>query len=198
LPGQLAVVSHEHQSCTHCRVELEDQAHDLGRGFGVEIACGFIGKQDLRAVHKRARDRDPLLLAAGELNWVVIESTIETNAFEQIGGATARVVFAADLRRDHDVFQRGERRQKLKALKHKAEEYVTDARQLFFTGAMQSDAIEIHGSFSRPLQTGADGDQRGFSAARRTDNSARASSLNRKRNIIENLKRLRAALKKLG
>ena len=45
---------------------LEERDH-LGAGARVELAGGLVGEQQLRLVRQRARDRDALLLAAGEL-----------------------------------------------------------------------------------------------------------------------------------
>ena len=44
-----------------------DQQHDLLPGLGVELAGRLVGQQQPRPVRQRAGDRDPLLLAAGEL-----------------------------------------------------------------------------------------------------------------------------------
>ncbi len=41
------------------------QAHDLLRGLGVELAGRLVREQQLRAPGQRPGDRDPLLLAAG-------------------------------------------------------------------------------------------------------------------------------------
>ena len=48
-------------------IELADDLHDLVRGPRVEIAGRLVGQQQLGGVDQRARDRDALLLAAGEL-----------------------------------------------------------------------------------------------------------------------------------
>jgi hypothetical protein len=44
-----------------------EQPHDLLAGLGVELAGGLVRQQHLRAAGQRPGDRDPLLLAAGEL-----------------------------------------------------------------------------------------------------------------------------------
>jgi hypothetical protein len=43
------------------------QAHDLLGGLRVELTGGLVGQQELRAAGQRPGDRDPLLLAAGQL-----------------------------------------------------------------------------------------------------------------------------------
>ena len=48
-----------------CR--LGEEGHDLDAGLRVEVAGRLVGQQDRRIVHERARDRDALALAAGQL-----------------------------------------------------------------------------------------------------------------------------------
>jgi len=42
-------------------------AHDVVVGFGVQRAGRLVGENQTRVIHDRPRDRDPLLLSAGEL-----------------------------------------------------------------------------------------------------------------------------------
>src|SRR5882724_4673839 len=48
-------------------IELLENGHDLNAGSAVEIAGRFICQQYLWIIDQRARDRDALLLTAGEL-----------------------------------------------------------------------------------------------------------------------------------
>ena len=48
-------------------VEAVEGVEDFKAGFGVEVACGFVGENEERVVHERTSDGDALLLAAGEL-----------------------------------------------------------------------------------------------------------------------------------
>ena len=43
------------------------QRHDLDAGLRVEVSGGFVGQDDRRLVHQRARNGDTLPLTAGEL-----------------------------------------------------------------------------------------------------------------------------------
>ena len=52
-------------------IEPEHQVGDFDAGGAVEIAGGLVGHQQLRLAGERARDRDALLLAAGELARIV-------------------------------------------------------------------------------------------------------------------------------
>ena len=63
--------------------------HVLG-GARVEISGRLVGQQDARRVGDRARDRDPLLLAAGKFRRPVREALLESEIAEQIGRASRR------------------------------------------------------------------------------------------------------------
>ena len=54
-------------------VDAVEQLHDPDRGLGIEVAGRLVGQQQRRVVDERARDRDALLLAAGELVGVVVQ-----------------------------------------------------------------------------------------------------------------------------
>ncbi|MNR46116.1 hypothetical protein D3C85_1650430 [compost metagenome] len=45
--------------------ELVEEGHDLGTAVAVQRAGGFVGQDNVPAVHQRPGDRYPLLLAAG-------------------------------------------------------------------------------------------------------------------------------------
>ena len=47
-------------------LELEDQVFDFGGGDGIERGAGLVEQQHFRIHGQRARDAQPLLLAAGE------------------------------------------------------------------------------------------------------------------------------------
>ena len=66
---ELRIVRHDDESCAGVAVELE---HQVEHGAGVapiEIARRLVGEHALRPCHERARERDALTLAAGELAW---------------------------------------------------------------------------------------------------------------------------------
>ena len=54
-------------------------------GPAVEIAGRLVGEQQVRLVRERARDRDALLLAAGQLPGPVLWRSAEAHRFEEAG-----------------------------------------------------------------------------------------------------------------
>src|SRR5690606_8903126 len=63
--GDMGIVGNEDDRPT-LGMELAQQAQDLGTAGAIECAGRLISQDDLCAVHQRTRDRDPLLLSAGE------------------------------------------------------------------------------------------------------------------------------------
>src|SRR5262249_27375512 len=65
-------------------VELLEDAHGLFGGLRVEIAGRLVGQDQLRVVDERARDGDPLLLAARELARLVVVPVGEAHDLETV------------------------------------------------------------------------------------------------------------------
>ena len=68
---RLVVGGHQHGRAGP--VDPVEQPHDVDARLGIEVAGRLVGQQQRRMVDERARDRDALLLAAGELVGVVVE-----------------------------------------------------------------------------------------------------------------------------
>src|SRR6478609_1989936 len=65
--GARRVMRHHQHRDAALLVELRDELHDLPSHLGVEVTGWLVGEDDARVVHDGARDRDALLLAAGQL-----------------------------------------------------------------------------------------------------------------------------------
>ena len=72
---------------------------------GVEVAGGLVGDEDHRPVDEGARDRDPLLLAAGELVGHPVALAVEADHLEGLGdqGGDVAAGAADDLEGEGDV-----------------------------------------------------------------------------------------------
>ena len=62
---------------------FEQQLDDRVAGRGVEVAGRFVGEEQRRIVGQRARNRDALLLAAGELRRVMVRAVGQAHLGEQ-------------------------------------------------------------------------------------------------------------------
>jgi hypothetical protein len=86
-PGRdFAVVGDEDHHVALAR-QFVEQRHHLGAAVAVEGAGGFVGEDDVAAVHQRPGNRHPLLLAAGQLVRAVAGARGQAQAVEQGGGA---------------------------------------------------------------------------------------------------------------
>ena len=77
------------------RVHALEQADDLPAGGLVELAGRLVREQQRRAVGERARDRDALHLAAGQLRRPMIAPCARPDVVEQLARAARRSAFDA-------------------------------------------------------------------------------------------------------
>ncbi len=143
-------------------VQREQQVGDFIPGVTVEVAGGFIGEQQLRAAVKRARQRDPLLLAAGELYRQVMQAFAQPQLLQQRPGAAAAlaIAFAAQQRRKLNVFQRIEGGYQHKRLKHKADVLSAQLRPRLFVHLVQRLSEQQNLPAAAVVQPGEDRQQR--------------------------------------
>ncbi len=76
-------------------VEFEQEFEHVLAVGGVEIAGGLVSHENRRARHEGSGEGDALLLAAGELDGVVIAAFGETHFVEQLAGARRAIASAA-------------------------------------------------------------------------------------------------------
>ena len=89
--------------------ERAEQRHHLVAGARIEVAGRLVGQHQARLVDQRARDRDPLLLPAGELAGMVVQAVAQADPLQRgrrALAARARVHARVDQRQLH-VLQRG-------------------------------------------------------------------------------------------
>ena len=71
--GHVAIMRDDQDRRPESSMQIVDQRENLRAVWRVEIACRLIGQQDRRIHGQRARDRNPLPLAAGEFVGQVIQ-----------------------------------------------------------------------------------------------------------------------------
>jgi hypothetical protein len=67
-------------------VQALEQPEDIQRGGAVEIAGGFVGKNNQRLIAQRPGDRDPLALATGQRRGQEPGPVGEPDPLQQVGG----------------------------------------------------------------------------------------------------------------
>ena len=71
--------------------QLAEQAQHAVDLDVVEVRGGLVGQHERRVVRERARDRDPLLLAARQVAGAVVHAVGEADLLEQLDGARPRL-----------------------------------------------------------------------------------------------------------
>ena len=94
--GDVRVVRDQHDRVVFVAQSLE-QRQDLLAGPAVERTGGLVGEQDRRTVDQRARDRDALLLAAGQLAGTMLGAFAQADRVQRRMRAAQRVRRAAML-----------------------------------------------------------------------------------------------------
>jgi len=81
--GRVRVVRHHHDRFAVIAVERLQQVENLIAGFSIEIAGGFVAKQQRRIGDDGARDADALLLPAGKLSGIVLRPLGQPNDLQR-------------------------------------------------------------------------------------------------------------------
>ncbi len=118
---RLVVGGDEHRGAG--AVDPVEQPHDVDRGLGIEVAGRLVGEQQRRVVDERPRDRDALLLPAGELVGHVVQLRRQAGQPQDVRhlGADLLAGAARHLQRVGDVVVHGAVRQQLEVLEDDAD-----------------------------------------------------------------------------
>ncbi len=82
--GRGGVVADDEGGAARLAHELGDQREHVARGRRVELARRLVGDQERGPARERRAQRDPLLLAAGELARMRVAAVAEPDALEQL------------------------------------------------------------------------------------------------------------------
>ena len=131
-PGDRGVVRDDDRQRAQLAVHaLEHLEHELARRV-VERAGRLVAEQHVRALGHRARDRHPLLLAAGELRREVVEAVAEADEPQRLGRVERR---GGDLGDERHVLERRQARDQVVELEDVADVLAPEAGQLRVPGA---------------------------------------------------------------
>ena len=110
--------------------EPEEERMNLFLGAGIQVAGGFIGKQNGGGIYQGAGNGHALLLAAGEFRRLVLQSFCQAHRTQEFfclfTGLTG--FFAANQGGNHHVLQRRKFRQQVVRLEHEANFTVAEGR----------------------------------------------------------------------
>ena len=159
-----------HDDRRAARVDAGQQLHDVDGCRGVEVSGRLVGQQHLGAVDQRARDRDALLLTAGELVREPLLLAGEADEREHLGHGlldeSARR--SDDLQGERDVLEDGLVRQQPEVLEDRAD-VPAEVRHLAVGQRAQIAAEHDDAAVARRLLAQDESQARGLARARGAD-----------------------------
>ena len=101
--------------------ELAQQREHLASGVGVQRSGRLVGEHDLGPGDERPGDRDPLLLAAGQLRGAVAQALVQPDPGGDLTHRRAPRPTTVQAQRQGDVLRDGERWQQVEGLEDEAD-----------------------------------------------------------------------------
>src|SRR5438046_3502757 len=185
-------MGHEDHGLARPAPDVEEPlAHEHARLL-VEGAERLVHQEDLRVDGERAADRDALLHAPGELARVLLREALEAERREELrrDRAPARRRRAPELEAELHVLEHRAPGKEARILEH--------GRDPTRVGTGDRPGIDQDAPAVRLNETAEHAEERGFAAARRTDQRAELALAHRERHVVERLDRPRAGRVALG
>ena len=151
-------------------------------GIVVQSAGRLVTEQQFRILGERARDRDTLLLTAGELRREIIDAGSKSDLGQCFPGVH-RIL--ADLRGQRNVLERGQVLNQIVELKNKTDLVASVGGQLAGVVFGNLFTIEKYSSFGERVHAAKDIQQRGLARAGRADDDTDLTFFNLKRGVAQ-------------
>ncbi len=84
LLGEFDIVGHQDKCGASTGVQVEEQAHDVLTGLGIQIAGWFIGEENARLIDKGAGQGNALLFTPRELDRIMVQAFSQANTMQQL------------------------------------------------------------------------------------------------------------------
>ena len=180
-------------------VQLQEQIGQSRRAHAVQGAGGFVGQHQRGRVDQRASDRRPLRLAAGELAGEVAQALFQADPLQKpprpVFDGLRPVGFRTSGQRRHEnVFEHGELRKQVMALKDPPDSLATNAGEFGRRQVRERRAVEGHGSGIGRVERPEDLQQGRLAAAARPDDRRHRARLQRQIDAAKYIARAGKAL----
>ena len=147
-------MGHQNQGRTAFGVQRKHQVDDLLTGKHIQIAGWLIRQNQPGLGRKGTGQRHPLLLSPGKMFRIMTQTLRQPHPFEPEFSLTPGMRCPGQFQRQHDVFQRIERRQQLERLKDKAQQTSTQTRPRIFIQRPQGLPRQNDLATTRQIQSG--------------------------------------------
>jgi len=194
--GLSRIVGDQHEGCLVLLLPAEQKLNDLRARRFVEIAGWLVGDEDRRMGRERARDGDPLLLAAGQLGGIMVAAIAQADGRELGFGAQKSITCPRKLERHRDVFQRGHGRDEMEGLKDDADIGAAKAREFVFVKLPEVLSGNQRRAGVGALEPRHDHKQRRFARARWAKQTDRLAAFYIKGDIFEDVNAIGPAAKR--
>ena len=146
------------------QLRVGQQRHDLPAERVVQVAGGFVGEHQLRAMRERAGDGHPLLLPARQHLDRPVQQRLQLEGGKQLRGPVVLVRKPVEPPLKQHVVEHLEARQQVELLKYEAQVLAAKQRQLALAERPQGFAQHPHFAPIRGFQARCDLKQGAFAA----------------------------------
>src|SRR5437868_2948652 len=165
LAGNVRIVRNHEDGVPGIVQLAENLQHDSFVDF-VEIAGGFVGKNQLRLINEGASDSHALLLATRKLRGKMRQAIAQADSLQCLASLLL-IRYAVKILREHNVFDGRQVRNKVKLLENETDFLGPVANHFAFAELCQVDAIHNHAPGSQLVQASQNIDECGFAGAGR-------------------------------
>ncbi len=148
-------------------LQFAEEREDGFASGGIEIAGGFIGEKNFRAIDERAGDGDALLFAARKFGGAMAEAMGEADTFEGFAdaGGTLGAIDLGEAKREFDIFLEGHARKEIEGLEDHADGGAAIAGKI--EGGERGDVLTEgqDGAGGGAVEPGDEIEERGFAGA---------------------------------
>lgn len=147
-------MGHQQQRRPLLRLQGEEELHDPGTGFRIEIPGRLVSQQKRWARHEGPGQGDPLLLATGELPRVVMPPRLEADAGQGRCRLPGGIGNSGEFEGERDILGGGHRRDEVKGLENDADMTPPEAGQGVLVELGDIDSGDADAAGGRLLETG--------------------------------------------
>ena len=165
--------------------EVDEDVEDRGAGRAVEVSRRLVGEEERRAGSEGARERDPLLLAAGELRRVVVAALPEADGREEVRRALAGVGVARQLERQEDVLPGRHVGEELVRLEDEADLPPPEEREVVLGHGVDRSPVEEDLAARGAVEAGHEAEERRLAAARRAQDGGELARADAEVDVVE-------------
>ena len=180
-------MGHQNQRNAQFMAYLTQQSQHLTSRLTIQIAGGFVSKQDRRLVCQCAGDGHALLLTTGHSTRQMGQTVADAQHIDDLIEVSFVSLASIQHYGQQDILPAGQFTHQIVALKHKAKTAAAQHSQLIILILVQIGILIDHLASGRMIQTRKQMQQCGLAAAAGAGDGSKATLLNRQRYIVKGI-----------